>query len=142
MYPPLRWWPLRVMNPWQKFGVLVVQNLGLRLIILALGLVLPSAATSVVGETLVVITIIATARSFRGADEPVLPPRPWWRLSARPLIGWWLGAGYLLGALSPLLHPERIEVNSVLVSVELAFLGLAFLNSSIRLTALRRHPQI
>lgn len=142
VYPPLQWWPLRVMNPWHKLAVLVVQNAAIRLISLSLGLVLPAMVNSVVTQTLVVVTVIATARSFRGFGEPVAAPRAWWRLSARPLIGWWLAAMYLLGASTPLFDPRLRDAGWAIVFVETAFLGLAFLNSSIRLTAQRRHPQI
>ena len=142
VYPPLQWWPLRVMNPWHKFAVLVVQNGVIRLVSLGLGLVLPGAVNSVVTQTLVVVAVIATARSFRGFGEPVSAPRAWWRLSARPLIGWWLAAMYLFGAASPLFDPRLRHAGWVIVFVETGFLGLAFLNSSIRLTAQRRHPQI
>lgn len=35
------------------------------------------------------------ARSFRGKHEPRAAPRPWWKLTARPTVGWIL-AGLLL----------------------------------------------
>ncbi|MGN7800087.1 hypothetical protein [Leifsonia sp. 22587] len=141
VYRPLQWWPLRVMNPWHKFAVLVAQNASIWLISLALGRFVPEVVNLVITQTLTAVTIIAVARSFRGWGEPVAPPRAWWRLSARPLIGWWLGALYLLSASSPLFDSDSRNDGWVILSVEFAFLGLAFLNSSIRLTAQRRRPQ-
>lgn len=141
-YPPLQWWPLRVMNPWHKFGFLVAQFLLLRGLSFVVGPVLPLAVASVLMECVLVVVIVALARSFRGAGEPVAPPRAWWRLTARPLAGWWLGALYVLSSLAPLIPHQRPLLPWELVQQAiLVLLGAAFLNSSIRLTLLRRYPQ-
>lgn len=133
----MRWWPLRVMNPWHKFVVLVLMTM----VNYALGALtrsaLPGLMGAVVLQVLSTVLLVAVARSFRGPVEPVGPPRPWWRLTARPLAAWWLGAFYLLGGLVELpRHPEDwpLEVSSLLV-------GAAFLNCGVRLTFERRRPQ-
>lgn len=139
VYPPLQWWPLRVMNPWHKFAVLVAFSLAGMAVTRLAELLIPKTAVDNAWAVLGSALIVVIARSFRGWDEPVVPPRAWWRLTARPRAGWWLALMYLLAALAPInrgWHPELLVggLTSLL-------LGVAFLNSSIRLTILRRRPQ-
>ena len=148
VYPPLQWMPLRVMSPGHKVGFIVGEWLAVYWLVVVLNLVLP--ATVVVGIEAVVdtVAIVTMARSFRGAGEPVAPPRPWWRLTARPRAGWWLAALYLLpgparveGTLSEMVvHGTADPARMVSALMSLA-LGAAFLNSSIRLTAERRRSR-
>lgn len=141
-YPPLQWSPLRVMNPWHKLAFLIAQFLLLRALSFVVGLVLPLAAAALLMEVVLVAVIVSLARSFRGMGEPVAPRRAWWRLTARPLAGWWLGALYLISALLPALSVHRpLPAWQLAQQAIVALLGLAFLNSSIRLTLLRRYPQ-
>ncbi|MFE4949221.1 hypothetical protein ACFQ9V_03865 [Leifsonia sp. NPDC056665] len=137
-YPPLQWWPLRVMNPWHKFGVFVVYVVASNVVTRSAELLIPKTAVDNAWAVLGTALIVAIARSFRGWDEPVVAPRAWWRLTARPRAGWWLAAMYLLAAFVPVdrgWHPELL-----VEGVTSLLLGLAFLNSSIRLTILRRRP--
>ncbi|MEY9952153.1 hypothetical protein [Leifsonia sp. EB34] len=143
LYPPLQWWPLRVMNPWHKFGFIVFLEVGWRLLTQLAQLAAPVTVVTVVSNVLWPIAIIALARSFRGEDEPVQPPRPWWRLTARPRVGWFIGGIYVLIELLAFFLPVRTDrypetASSVVFGL---FLAAAFLNSSIRLTILRRRPQ-
>ena len=140
VYPPLQWWPLRVMNPWQKFAVLVAYVLGARILGWILTLVLPVPAQVIVFEILWDAALIAMARSFRGYGEPMVPKRAWWRLTARPRAGWWLALLWFVAFASQFTSP--FSVTMTVHNVSSLILGLAFLNSSIRLTAQRRHPQI
>ncbi|MDR6972301.1 hypothetical protein [Leifsonia shinshuensis] len=139
VYPPLQWWPLRVMNPWHKFGFLIAYVLGAQLVGRALDLVLPAPASAVVFQIVWTVVLIAMARSFRGFGEPVAAPRAWWRLTARPLAGWLLGALNVIASINALFAPLSIVRSTEDLSSLL--LGLAFLNSSIRLHAQRRRPQ-
>ena len=136
VYPPLQWWPLRVMNPWQKLGVLFVFVVADNAVTRVAELMIPKAVVNNAWEVVSMVAVVAIARSFRGWDEPVAPPRAWWRLTARPVAGWWLAVLYLLAAATPVnrgWHPELL-----LDGVTSLLLGLAFLNSSIRLTVQRR----
>ncbi len=125
------------MNPGHKFVVLVLMVV----VNYALGVLLRSAVpglvAALIGEVLGTALLVAVARSFRGPVEPVAPPRPWWRLTARPLAAWWIGGFYLLGGIVALpRHPEDwpVLVSSLLV-------GAAFLNCGVRLTFERRRRQ-
>jgi len=140
-YPPMRWWPLRVMNPGQKFAVLVVMTALNAVIIWMVSPVLTGALGVILLHLVSTALLIAVARSFRGPGEPIAPPRAWWRLTARPLAGWWLSGVYLLGVVQLVIEPPRTFDDGA-TAVFPVLVGLAFLNSSIRLTMLRRHPQI
>jgi hypothetical protein len=143
VYPPLQWWPLRVMNPWHKFAFIVVLEAAVRAVSQLAALGIPQTAITVVNDILWPVAVVALARSFRGDGEPVQPPRPWWCLTARPRIGWFIGGFYVLGELWAFFLPVRVDhylVTAVSVVCGL-FLGAAFLNSSIRLTILRRRLQ-
>ncbi|WP_374008903.1 hypothetical protein [Leifsonia sp. LS-T14] len=140
-YPPLQGWPLRVMNPWHKFGFIVAM-LALNFALAALlrpGL--PVVAAELILQVESTALLVALARSFRGADEPVAPPRPWWRLTARPLAGWWLGGLHLLAVVDVAFESPHSVAEWMSVPA-FVFLGLAFVNSSIRLTARKRRPQL
>lgn len=139
VYAPIQWWPLRVMNPWQKAGLLVGLLAVNAVVFRSLGLVLPDWVVSIVTEPLWLVSLVSLARSFRGAGEAVQPPRAWWRLTARPPAGFVLGAMYAL-SVSVFLLDDHTSMNWV-NAVEGPFLGLAFLNSSIRLTIQRRRTQ-
>ena len=77
--------------------------------------------------------ILVGVRSFRGKYEPVLPPRPWWRMTGRPKAGFWLGALLVLGVVSFLLAKYiPVELRVSYIAQELVF-GLLYLNSSIQL---------
>ncbi len=136
VYPPMQWWPLRVMNPWHKAGFLLAFVVLARGFTGLAGSVVPFETVHIVWSVLSAVLIVVLARSFRGIDEPVEPPRAWWRLTAYPKAGWWLGALHLLAVAAPLTGTWR--PGDIVDVVSSAGLGVAFLNSSIRLTALRR----
>ncbi|MBN9629916.1 MAG: hypothetical protein J0I18_04820 [Actinobacteria bacterium] len=135
VYPPIQWWPLRLTSPTQKVAVLVVWIVAGVLVRWALDLVASTAAVSDLWVILDTVAIVAFARSCRGWSEPVAPPRAWWRLTARPLAGWWLAGLHLFAVAAPFVQGRPLEVD--LAGITSLFLGLAFLNSSIRLTPQR-----
>jgi hypothetical protein len=76
-------------------------------------------------------------RIFRGADENRVDPRPWWRATAKPAAGFWIGGGLAaaafvsgVGALSS--HPENSFVPTV-ACICYAVLAAFYLHSSVRL---------
>lgn len=135
-YPPIQWRPLRVMNPWHKFAILVAWWVVAGVVRWGMETVVPPPLVTNVWIVVETFAIIAFARSCRGWGEPVAPARPWWRLTARPLLGWWFAALYLVSAASPISHGW--DPGLLPLGITNLFLGLAFLNSSIRLTIVRR----
>jgi hypothetical protein len=137
LYPPTQWRPLRVMNPWHKFAFLVGQWLVVRGVAYVLGLILPTYVGGPLMGLLTIVVAVTLVRSFRGADEPVAPPRAWWRLTARPLAGWWLAAYFLLPVSAWLVllagHRFPMTASGLVETVLSCLLAAAFLNSSIRL---------
>ena len=79
--------------------------------------------------------LIFAVRAFRGKDEPIEPPRPWWRLTAKPKAGFWLAAFFAFGATAfvvpdPNTMPRQYEIGHLVQSFVVAVL---YLNSSIQL---------
>jgi len=88
--------------------------------------------------------VLIGVRIFRGADENRQDPRAWWRATARPAAGFWIGAGLavaagisLLGALAS--DPEDSFVPAVAFVVYAVFAAF-YLHSSFRLRALDIAP--
>ncbi|SEA64401.1 hypothetical protein [Leifsonia sp. 21MFCrub1.1] len=86
--------------------------------------------------------VIVGVRCFRGADENRTDPRPWWRATARPAAGFWIGGGLILlafvsgvGALAS--RPEGALIPAV-ACLTYAVLGTFYLNSSVRLHGMDR----
>jgi hypothetical protein len=131
------------MNPWHKYGFILLLVVWWRVASQVTLLGIPVTAVTVVSDLLWPLAVVALARCFRGEGEPVQPPRPWWRLTARPMIGWFIGGYYVLMELLAFVLPVHVE-RYPLVAVSVVcgiFLGVAFLNSSIRLTAFNRRAR-
>lgn len=133
---------MRFTTPVQKTVVVVVLlaiNAALALALNALRWEPGSIALSI----LQLIGWYLVSRVFRGAGEPVAAARPWWRMTARPLLSGVLGAGYLLVALVNLVlsmigYGSASGTVSVLVELVLAAL---FLTTFVRLRALGSAPR-
>lgn len=83
-------------------------------------------------------------RTFRGIEENREDPRVWWRATARPAAGFWIGGGLavaagiaLLGALAS--KPADAFVPTV-ACVVYAALSAFYLHSSYRLRTLDTAP--
>lgn len=133
---------MRFTTPVQKTVVVVV--------LLAINAVLALALNALRWEpgsiALSILQLIGwylVSRVFREPGEPVAAARPWWRMTARPLLSGVLGAGYLLVALVNLVlsmvgFGSASGTVSVLVELVLAAL---FLTTFVRLRALGTAPR-
>lgn len=148
----MRWSPFRISEPWAKLLYIVVW--------VAVGVtLLLTLRPPGIGEILVILLVATVAgligvRSFRGAGEPLIPTRIWWRATTRPTAGFVLAVLLGLNALQYLVLVvfqtiaviESVEeigflwglLRSVLVFLWSAGVGIFYLNSSRRL---RREPR-
>lgn len=125
----------------------IVGTIALAALLRALG-----AAETLVWLTTSVFNIAALllgARLFRGRGEAIEPPRPWWRMTARPTLSRRLGILFAvicaLGAVATVLTAAGVYARSPGVSVSQAAIGSAisvleqaafaffYLNSAVRL---------
>ena len=120
------------------YGLLLVLNL-----FVFLQLVNPAIDVLIVA-ILNVLYVVVGVRTFRGLEENRQDPRAWWRATARPTAGWWMGAGLailagisLLGALAS--NPGNAFVPAMACLVYAA-LAAFYLHSSYRLRMLDRAP--
>jgi hypothetical protein len=96
------------------------------------------------------VLILLGARVFRGADEDVIPPRPWWRMTGGVRSGIVLGSLFALVAitsatgfvglsLSTLIKRGTTNLPALLVNTVLAaILAYLYFRSSRRLVLVRR----
>lgn len=108
----------------------------------------PALVGSLANTAVAFASVIVGARIFRGRDEPVAPRRPWWQMTARPLLSRVFGvilglfvASYLiivisaaLGVKSSLQSLEHLTIaETTSTGVLLAVLAFLYLNSAVRL---------
>jgi len=102
---------------------------------------LPDPMYSVVANLLTVLLYFGGVRSFRGAGEPLEPPRALWRMTSRPRAGFVIGSILILnsayGVFSAATQPEYFTFAYVLGAAVEASLAFLYFRSSIRL---RRVP--
>ncbi len=60
----------------------------------------PTFIWNVLFPALTLASVVLGARLFRGRDEPLEPGRPWWKMTARPLLSRVLGGVAVLSAFS------------------------------------------
>ena len=98
---------------------------------------------AVTTEMLYLLLVFGGVRSFRGADEPMKPPRAWWRMTSRPRAGFVIGSSLALTVANDIFSVATgtseslfTTVLSAIVDASLAFL---YFRSSVRLH--REPPQ-
>lgn len=145
----MTWKPWRI-TKWQYKLVYVAAAFVIPFFVLgALGaLGLSGGSLDVLNFATTLGTIFLGARVFRGANELVLPPRPWWQMTSRPKLSRRLGilfvalsalfVTYLIG-LSLGGYPGRTRSAESIFSVisgvaQFAILAFFYLNSAVRLT--------
>ena len=81
------------------------------------------------------VYIMVAVRSFRGRDEPLEPPRPWWRMTARPAAGFNLGALFVLAAFLFALPQLTASFGGYAIGYALVFgaFALLYFHSSFQL---------
>lgn len=94
--------------------------------------------------------VLFGARIFRGKDEPIEPPRPWWQMTARPTLSRRLGILFVVLAVFglPYLVMSLIGIVTSLTPFEWldvvafnALLAYLYLNSAARLKRLGVPPR-
>jgi heme O synthase-like polyprenyltransferase len=81
--------------------------------------------------------VVVGVRTFRGADENRTDPRPWWRATARPAAGFWIGGllavlAFISGVGAFGSDPENAFIPAV-ACLSYALLATFYLHSSVRL---------
>ena len=100
---------------------------------------LPYLMHYVVSTALFVTYIAVAVRVFRGRGESVAASRVWWRMTARPAIGFWIGGAFLVAQLALIDGGVRPAIGYDIAdsAVQIA-IGVLFLHSSIRLARSRQ----
>jgi hypothetical protein len=110
---------------------------------------LAGGAGTAVAALLVLALIGVGARLFRGAGEPVEPPRAWWRFTAAPTAGFAIAGVFAIQALATVVSawfagiagsrdaPEPSGTGAA-AGVVAAVIAVAYLHSSLRLRAGQR----
>jgi hypothetical protein len=129
--------PFRITNPAGKAMYVVVWFL---LSSVATGIAMdrssdPTAYYRIGGLIFDLAFILVGARVFRSSDEPVVPPRAWWRASGRPLASFVMAGIVVAATVIPLSSGElRMEPFELSAHVLFAVAVVAFyLNSGVRL---------
>lgn len=125
--------PFRIINPWLKALAIVATTA----VFVALGFLVPSR--SLVATMLWMAASLALTygltRIFRVREEPVVPPRAWWRATGRPTAGWVLGGFSALAVVFiALTVPLGMRDDTVVSLVGNAATATFYVHSSIRLS--------
>jgi hypothetical protein len=100
-----------------------------------------------VGWALNLAVLFLGARIFRGRGEPIQPPRPWWKMTARPRLSKRLGIFFTIAGVwgLPLIvfdaigvdPPGRGPIPDLFLSIDyvlfMGVLAFLYLNSAVRL---------
>lgn len=92
----------------------------------------------VVSSGIILLVVFVLTRLFRGENESDAP-RPWWRTTARPTVGYVLAAWFLLQGIGGMSSSALGSASAGWVSAGVSLIiAVAYLNSAIRLTAIDR----
>lgn len=117
----------------------------------------PSVASDIVNSVVTLFGIGLGARWFRGRDEPIEPPRPWWKMTARRPLSLTMGilaavvagsyvltpVGAAIGNPTSIEQLERLGVFGIVhFAVFFAIIAFFYLNSAARLPKAPRPPRV
>jgi hypothetical protein len=135
-------------RPWYgKFGYVAASC---ALVYLIAAVPVGAGGAGILRSVLAFVLIVVGARVFRGVNEELLPPRPWWRMTAGVLSGVVLGSltalvallsavGYVGLTVSTLPHKDVVDLPALLVNAVLAaILAYLYFGSSWRIAHERR----
>jgi hypothetical protein len=128
---------LRIRKTRWKIVYIVVGVLVLNVLSLLLFPGLPRPVDAVLGILFSGLLYFGGTRSFRGHDEPVEPPRVWWRMTSRPRAGFVIGSFLAVSFASDIFFaistPPDLLLTYVLNAIFDASLAFLYYHSSIRL---------
>lgn len=93
------------------------------------------------GEILNFVWMAVAVRSFRGIDEPLMPDRPLWKVTATPPIGYVIAIFMIMALASTvftILKDPGKNAYQIILGVDSLFWAAVYLNSSIRLSRMNR----
>jgi len=128
--------PFRITTAPAKVGYVVAASvIGILLTLLLFAFGLPDVVVPLVAAIGFVLMVGIGVRVFRGDDEPVAPPRAWWRMTARPFAGFLLAAYFVADGL--LARPSVSSGFDVAGTVVMLLVAAAYAGSSVTLLVLR-----
>ncbi|MCY1693697.1 hypothetical protein [Curtobacterium sp. SL109] len=128
--------PFRITTAQAKVGYVVAASvIGILLTLLLFAFGLPDVVVPLVAAIGFVLMVGIGVRVFRGDDEPVAPPRAWWRMTARPFAGFLLAAYFVADGL--LARPSVSTGFDVAGTVVMLLVAAAYAGSSVTLLVLR-----
>ncbi|MBF4588875.1 hypothetical protein [Curtobacterium sp. VKM Ac-1395] len=128
--------PFRITTAQAKVGYVVAASvIGILLTLLLFAFGLPDVVVPLVAAIGFVLMVGIGVRVFRGDDEPVAPPRAWWRMTARPFAGFLLAAYFVADGL--LARPSVSSGFDVAGTVVMLLVAAAYAGSSVTLLVLR-----
>lgn len=128
--------PFHITTAPAKVGYVVAASvIGILLTLLLFAFGLPDVVVPLVAAIGFVLMVGIGVRVFRGDDEPVAPPRAWWRMTARPFAGFLLAAYFVADGL--LARPSVSSGFDVAGTVVMLLVAAAYAGSSVTLLVLR-----
>ncbi len=101
----------------------------------------PNPLWGLANNILLVLIYLGGVRTFRGAGEPIQPPRDWWRMTSQPRAGFVIGSllavSFASNSFTAVSGPPGAAFASTLDSAVDAAMAFFYVRSSIRL---RRVP--
>lgn len=131
---------MRIVQPAAKIGTVLLGLIVTLLAFLAVGLSIGNLGLA--GAFGLVGTLVTTGwcvRTFRGESEDREAPRPWWRLTERPLAGYLVALLFVaqaIGVTGTSAVPAGVRVTAAVVY---AIVAVGFFASSMRLRRTRHH---